>query len=353
MNERTKLADPQLAQSPIWCELTETLLAAWPVQRWSNVGVVVGCSGGADSVALVRLMHHILQSGQDIDSGFLVVAHFDHQLRGHESDADRDFVVDLARRLGIESRVGTGDRSRCDEAHLRSERYAFLIDTAATTGCRYIALAHSMDDNVETVLHHLMRGTGPAGLAGIAPMRPASTGPPGEDFVVARPMLDVRRDRIREALREIGQSWREDSSNTNLDYQRNWIRGELLPMMASRFPEVVPAIGRAIDSQRDWRQVIDTAADQWIAQHVTHSPITMVRRTDHDTSITIAALQTLWQTNGWSRTAMTKRHWQQIATTLKTHTPVRYTLPCQIDVNATAQNVIITNPNSSAQGHQR
>ncbi|MGB7347418.1 MAG: tRNA lysidine(34) synthetase TilS [Pirellulaceae bacterium] len=333
-----------------WNQLTQSLADSWPPGRWANVGVVIGCSGGADSVALVRLLHAIAQSqpsvgsqmAADTQNKLLAIAHFDHGLRGNESDDEREFVIQLANDLRLPHYVGTGDASRSDEASLRAQRHAFLIRTAAQTGCRYIALAHSLDDNVETVLHHLMRGTGPAGLAGIAPTRAAGADAAERDFVIKRPLLAVRRELIRDGLREIGQTWREDSSNTNTDYQRNWIRGELLPLMQSRYPEVVPAIGRAIESQREWKAVIETAANQWIDQNVFANPLTIRRHSDHDPSITIAALQSLWQANGWSRTAMTQRHWQQLVSTLQGNETERYTLPGEIDVVANTDDVTIS-----------
>ncbi|QDT11289.1 tRNA lysidine(34) synthetase TilS [Stieleria marina] len=338
-------------RSSKWQELIDSLLGAWPTQRWAEVGVLVGCSGGADSVALARLLHTISRESVDGISrrGFIVLAHFDHGLRGDESRGDRDFVVDLAARLGVDCRLGTSDSpddleagsTRADEAYLRSQRYAFLKQAAGQTGCRYIALAHSLDDNVETVLHHLMRGTGPAGLAGIAPAREAGTRPPENDFVITRPLLSVRRQLIRDGLSEIGQAWREDSSNTDTDYQRNWIRGELLPLMQTRFPEVIPAIGRAIDSQRQWRSVIDQQADQWIASHASIDPIVLQRRADHDPSVTIAALQMLWKQSGWSRTAMGQRHWQQLVESLVSTSNHRYSLPGEIDVLAEGDLVTV------------
>jgi len=379
-----------------WERTAETMARAWPLDRWADVGVVIGCSGGADSTALVRLLHGLSvpadTTGDDDQGsgvtklvgakrtgakrtgakrtgakrtgakrrGFLVVAHFDHRLRGHESDGDRDFVTQLADELGLRCAIGSGDADRADEAYLRNQRYAFLQRTAAETGCRYIALAHSLDDNVETVLYHLMRGTGPAGLAGIAPMRVAGSDFPESDFVIARPLLGVRRDQIRQTLQEMGQPWREDSSNRNTDYQRNWIRGELLPLMQTRFPESVPAIGRAIESQRDWRDVIDEAASQWIGGNVqvrSGDPdgrtLVIARRTDHQATIVIAALQSLWRQQNWSRTAMTQRHWRQISDTIcspaqkddqhddQSAAARRYSLPNDIDVIATDSEVTV------------
>ena len=99
-----------------------------------------------------------------------------------------------------------------------------------------------------------------------------------QDFVVTRPLLTVRRDLIRDSLRSINQSWREDSSNENTEYRRNWIRSELIPLMQTKYPNLIDAVGRAIDSQRSWRDTIDDLASRWAQEHVVaQSPLTIRR----------------------------------------------------------------------------
>ncbi|MEM6472595.1 MAG: tRNA lysidine(34) synthetase TilS, partial [Planctomycetota bacterium] len=228
---------------PSWLQLKQQLEASWPSKNRRSVGVVVGCSGGADSIALLRCLAEI--RNQVGGEGFLVAAHFNHRLRGEASDGDERFVSDAASVLNV-SFVSESNQSgggAFDEATLRNQRYAFFRNTLQRTGARYLALAHSADDNVETVLHHFMRGTGPAGLTGMSAFR--EFGPGDEsDFIIARPLLRCRRELIRAALREREQSWREDASNTDDRYSRNWIRRQLLPLIESRYPVAIESITR-------------------------------------------------------------------------------------------------------------
>jgi tRNA(Ile)-lysidine synthase len=191
-----------------------------------RVGVAV--SGGADSVGLLRLLK-ALRGRLGIT---LLVVHFDHCLRGTESDADAEFVVELARDLGMECAVERGDvlaaasknKWNLEDAGRRM-RYAFFERIVAHGKASRIAVAHTQDDQAETVLAHLLRGTGPTGLAGIHP----ETGP------IIRPLLGERRETLRQYLREIGQPWREDSTNLDVRRMRARVRECLLPMLERDF----------------------------------------------------------------------------------------------------------------------
>ncbi len=184
--------------------------------------VCVAVSGGADSVALLLALME-LQKKLGIT---LLVAHFNHQLRGRESDADEDFVRNLAARSGLEFMVGSENveaRARENRWNLedaaRRLRYGFLEGLVAAGRTERIAVGHTADDQAETVLARLARGTGPAGLAGIHPTR-------GH---VVRPLLETRREELREELRARGQEWREDASNRDLTRLRARVRHSVLP----------------------------------------------------------------------------------------------------------------------------
>ena len=188
----------------------------------ARVGVAV--SGGADSVALLRLLEN-LKANLGIT---LAIVHFDHSLRGAESTADAEFVDALARTSGLEcihareDVAAEAERNRWNlEDAARRMRYAFFERVVASGGATRIAVAHTADDQAETVLAHLIRGTGPAGLAGIYPAVGS----------VVRPLLGVRRQELRAYLRERGQEWREDSSNQDTQRLRAKIRSQLLPVL--------------------------------------------------------------------------------------------------------------------------
>jgi tRNA(Ile)-lysidine synthase len=190
------------------------------------VGVAV--SGGADSVALLLLLKEM-----SVALGIrLVVLHFNHMLRGGESDGDETFVAELASQLGLEFFAGREDvsaRARMTGSNLEDEarkcRYGFFASVVNDGRVGIVAVAHTTDDQAETVLAKMIRGTGPAGLAGIYPVR-------GH---VVRPTLEVRRMELREYLKGCGQAWREDSTNLDESRLRARIRARLLPSLEQAF----------------------------------------------------------------------------------------------------------------------
>jgi len=206
--------------------------------------ILVALSGGGDSVGL---LHALLKIGRAI--GFTVeAAHVNHSLRGAESDGDEAFVRRLCGELGVAltvERLREGEVESADgslETAARRFRLDILSRLAAGRGAKRIALGHTRDDQAETVLQRIIRGTGPAGLAGIAPMR---------DRLWIRPFLEVSRKEVRDYLERSGLSCREDSSNRDPAFVRNRIRNELIPFIEERFsPAAVPSIARLADLSR-------------------------------------------------------------------------------------------------------
>lgn len=344
-------SDPS-SQNTAWEQVKSELLRRWPVQRWNCVGVLVGCSGGADSVALLRMLAEI--RGESPSSGFLVVAHFDHGLRGDASLGDADFVARLADELGLKCVISSGDGERTDEAHLRQARRDFLSQTANDSGCRYVALAHSRDDNVETVLHHLFRGTGPAGLAGISAHRAFGEIDQQRDLVLIRPLLSVSRTLIRDAMRVRGFPWREDSSNQDEGYRRNWIRNKLIPLIETKFPDASEAVSRAAESQAELVETLGSLASIWMETFVSDHPVSIRRRTSrgellrgHPLSrppVVIAALQAIWNQNHWPLSAMTQTHWLRIVSVVENvdvRLPDQFQLPGNIWCRADEQQITL------------
>ena len=214
------------------------LLTDWPLDRWHDVGVLVAVSGGPDSVALLRALHAVAPSTR------IVVGHFDHRLRGAESDADRDFVRHLARQFGLPFELGAGEPRQIAagkdgiEAEARAERYAFLRMAAERVGARYVVTGHTADDQIETVLHRIVRDTGIAGLAGMKRVRllsPATT--------LVRPILGCRRAEVLAYLEFLGQPFRHDSSNNEFGFTRNRLRHDLLPKIEREYN---PSVGEAL-----------------------------------------------------------------------------------------------------------
>ncbi|MGH9779494.1 MAG: tRNA lysidine(34) synthetase TilS, partial [Candidatus Acidiferrales bacterium] len=211
--------------------------------------VACACSGGADSMALVRLLYEL----KDKLGLRLLVAHLNHQLRGEDSDADETFVRRLAERLELEfivRREDVAQRARKDKANLeeagRQARLEFFASLIAGGKAEAVAVAHTLDDQAETVLARLVRGAGTRGLAGIYPVvellppkawakggRPAYVPLGGTSAgKLVRPLLRVAHAELRAYLAERGQPWREDLSNLDQRRLRNRIRLDLLPQIS-------------------------------------------------------------------------------------------------------------------------
>lgn len=202
--------------------------------------LLVGVSGGSDSVALL----HLLASQQREFGLGLHVAHLDHRLRGSESAGDAEFVRGLAAELSLPATIAARDVKRWREAHgggsleaaARAVRLAFLEKAADDVDASWIVLGHTADDQAETVLLNLVRGAGLSGLRGMRPVRDR----------LLRPLLGVKRAELRRMLEKEGLGFRTDSSNLSLKYRRNRMRQEVLPLLADRFnPRVVPSIVRS------------------------------------------------------------------------------------------------------------
>jgi tRNA(Ile)-lysidine synthase len=209
---------------------------AWPPHRWRHKGIIVAVSGGPDSVALLRALQRLNESLPQPTR--LTVAHFHHGWRGATADEDARFVRELAAELGIPHVEGTpaelgpprANHALGPEGRARQQRYDFLLRAAHRSGARYVATGHSADDQVETVLHRILRGTGLRGLRGIPRRRRL-----GPDVSLVRPLLTVRRGEIEQYLKTLGQAVRHDESNESTRYLRNRIRRELLPELRESY----------------------------------------------------------------------------------------------------------------------
>lgn len=193
--------------------------------------ILLAVSGGADSMALLHLLNALQAQGHL--PAELACAHINHQLRGAESDADERFVVEETARLGVPVLVRSVDVRTFAQTHklsietaARQLRLAQLREIARAQGGTWIATGHQKNDNAETLLHRLRRGTGFRGLAGIRPVRWLDEG-----LWLARPLLCVTREQIARYLREHDLRWREDHTNADTVYARNFIRGRLLPLL--------------------------------------------------------------------------------------------------------------------------
>ena len=216
--------------------------------------ILVALSGGGDSVALL----HILRAVSDELGATVCAAHFNHCIRGAEADRDEDFSRTLAMRLMTEFRAGRCDipklaleRGQGLEECAREQRYAFLFNAAAELGCNKLATAHHSTDNVETVLFHIARGSGINGIGGIPPMR--------RDGVI-RPLLCCSKAEIEEFLAVNSLNYVTDSTNSDTDITRNFIRAGILPLLRRLNPAVEVAIGRLSADAREDEEYLTSEA---------------------------------------------------------------------------------------------
>ena len=208
--------------------------------------VVVALSGGPDSVALVHVLRELEPAGE---LAVAAVAHFNHHLRGAEADQDEAFCRQMAEALDLPCEVGGADvralareQGRSVEDAARVARYAFLEQAADRVAADVIAVAHTREDQAETFLLRLVRGSGSRGLAGILP----------RSGRVVRPLLDVSRAELRQYAEEQGLGFRTDASNDNLSIPRNRVRHELLPYLVREFsPGIVDVLARSAAIARD------------------------------------------------------------------------------------------------------
>ena len=219
--------------------------------------VLCAVSGGADSICLLHWLH----SQEDLT---VLAAHYEHGLRGEESLRDAAFVARFCAEREIPCTVEHGDvsayareRGMGIEEAARELRYAFLEREAERLGCSCIATAHTADDNAETLLLNLCRGSGAAGLCGI----------PRRRGRIVRPLLDATREEIEAYLLEQGLSHVEDSSNDSDDFRRNLLRHRVMPVLRELNPRFAAAAGRTAALLREDEECLNREAEDFLLQY--------------------------------------------------------------------------------------
>jgi tRNA(Ile)-lysidine synthase len=256
-------AVPNLAQIDFPEKVRLTILEENLLPR--GQAVLLGISGGLDSMVLL----HVLRQLSENYAWRLIVAHFNHKLRGESSDADEQFVRETARRLGLKLKTGRGDvksfarRQKISlEMAARQLRRRFFARTAIELGVNRVALAHHADDQVELFFLRLFRGAGPEGLSG---MKLISVLPANRKISLVRPFLGVTRSEIEAYAVQEGVRFREDATNAHLDFERNRIRHELLPFARDRFrPALDRSVLRLMDILEAESDFVAQAAQQWL-----------------------------------------------------------------------------------------
>ncbi len=218
---------------------------------------LIACSGGADSVALAVALAQVPES--------CVIAHVQHDLRPlDETRADLAAAQALAGKLRmrfVHTSVAVSDRPGNTEANARAARYTALQTLAQSNECPYIATGHHADDQLETLLIHLMRGSGTRGMGGMQPKRAIGS------HQLLRPMLEVTRAESQTMLTELEISWREDTTNQDKQYLRNRIRHDLLPIMRSIDPDIAVHASSWASDLVAMQNLIDNQLASLLQQH--------------------------------------------------------------------------------------
>jgi len=221
--------------------------------------LVVAVSGGPDSVCL---LHILLKLREELDIE-LHVAHLNHQLRGTEAEADARYVAGLAQRLGIPTTIESHDAKAYQTQHhtsleeaAREVRYAFLAGVAGTVGAARVAVGHTVDDHVETILMHLIRGSGTRGLRGLLPFNRWLY--PDGVINIIRPLLELTREETAAYCRQHNLKPRTDTSNLSMEPFRNKIRRQLLPQLREYNPQISEALLRTARIAADDLDFIDS-----------------------------------------------------------------------------------------------
>ena len=229
----------------------------------SGDGILLAVSGGADSTALLYTMQAL--RAEKVLTAELLCAHMNHQLRGAEADSDEDFVTAQADSLELPvatKRVDVRGFARANrlstETAGRKLRIETLLEIAKANNCARIATGHQKNDNAETVLYRLLRGTGFPGLGGIWPARAFD-----EEIKFVRPLLCVTRDEIVEYLQERNLKWRTDRTNADCTYRRNYIRHRLLPALQQQCNgSVAERLSELARSARTFHALVCSRADK-------------------------------------------------------------------------------------------
>jgi len=295
------------------------LRCLWLPEDWCELNVAVALSGGADSISLLRaLWQHKTKHG---GAGQVIALHVDHQLRGEESAADARWCQQACDAWGITLKVLTCDTAHSAaesgmglEAAARMQRYQLLTTAAEQAGVRYLATAHTEDDQVETVLFRILRGTGLRGLGGIPRTRILTP-----SLTLIRPLLGCSRQLVTGYLAELGQTYRTDSSNTDDQFTRNSLRHELLPLLRKKYnPQLSVALLRLATQASQTQQLLEQQAldlldRSQLAIQARSLSLCWQAFARQDRGIVCEALRIAWREAGLAEQAMTHAWWLRLA----------------------------------------
>lgn len=284
-------------------------------------GVLVGVSGGADSICLA---HALFQLGSQGLFPRMLIAHVNHGLRGKESDFDQEFVRDFAESLksknGIQvdytsTRIVSNPSTKGNLENIaRNHRYTFFSSQLQSNGMNWVFTAHNQNDQAETVLMRLLRGTSLKGLGGIPQKRSL-----GSSGCIGRPLLKVGRKTIAKYLEANSLAWREDSSNTSPRFLRNRVRHQMLPtlheMVGNRFQKGLLRLSnvarKAFFQEDQWIKALLPGIEK---PRVGAKLVLSLEGLDRlAVPVRASLLVCLWRREGWAMDPMNRNRWRSVA----------------------------------------
>lgn len=327
----------------------EEILKRWPIDRWKSSTIVVAVSGGPDSVALLRALHEIVLDDATGIHTRLVVAHLNHRARGIESDRDEVFVKELASELKLEFRGGSiaAADPQNSEADWRNLRLSFLRNVAREVQAKWIATGATADDCVETMLHHLLRGSGPAGLAGIRLQRNLSA-----DLTLVHPLIGLWKEDLLGYLESLNQAYRIDLTNLGCEFTRNRIRNECIPYLEqfTGSDSLKKRLHTAAELIRQEHEVIEKLAWSWVDSPAIRWSENAIEVDWKDVSeldwpVLQCSLVEIWHRLNWPLGQIGFSHWERVRQWIEsartTNHPRQMQLPGPIQLRIARQKVTI------------
>jgi len=304
-----------------------------------NQRLLLAVSGGIDSMVLMDAIQKLSRN----HSAQILVAHYDHQWRS-DSEQDAIFVLEEAANRGLSCFLGRAEAvpgiDEKKEEHARHQRYAFFDQLAKEQNCEVVLTAHNADDQVETILHHLFRGTGLTGLSGMSRVRQLS-----ERTRLVRPILTISRAEIQEYAEENQVAFREDATNQSVKFTRNQIRHEVLTWLEMRgFSTIRESILRLshqsgeIQASLEWliEQVLSRAL---LAQTRDRMELCSESLRDVPRHLQREVFVTIWKRNNWPRQEMGFKEWDRLADLVVS--AERFHLPGRIDCRQKRGKIIL------------
>lgn len=324
-------------------DLEQQFADRWPKERLERARVVLAVSGGADSIAMLRAAIRIC--GNDAT---LLVGHVHHGLRGEAADRAARFVEQTCQRLGVSCCVGRVDASNQGdgvESAARDARYDWLTQLAKSHSAAYLATAHTADDQVETIVHRILRGTGLAGLAGIPATRSMSEG-----VTLIRPLIDCTRCQVEAYLEMLRQPSSEDETNRDTELTRNRIRHKLLPLVEQAYnPQVRKAILRLGSLAGEAQEWIDAAVvEMYRASCIATGSSRAIVKPETLLAVPPFAIRELlihvWKTQAWPLQAMGYDEWQRLVDMLADSAAQPQMFPGSVRAEKQGGQLVLTRP---------